>query len=253
MRRARRRATAIALAVAALAAAGCGTSSSQPTLVVSAAASLQTAFTDYAHHFAAADLQQSFAASDQLAAQIRQGARPDVFASADTALPDQLHRAGLVDRPRAFAGNRLVIAVPAGSDKVGSLADLERPGTSIVVGEPAVPVGAYTREVLGRLPASKRRAIVANIRSQEPDTTSVLAKVTEGAADAAFVYATDVKAVGGGVRAIRLPASLQPSVAYGVAVVKGSDHPVLAEQFVAGLVHGAGQRALQRAGFLPPP
>jgi molybdate transport system substrate-binding protein len=239
------------IAVAALAIAGCG-SSSRPTLVVSAAASLQAAFTDYAHHFGAAELRQSFAASDQLAAQIRQGARPDVFASADTALPGQLHRAGLVGRPRTFAGNRLVIAVPVGSDRVRSLADLERPGTSIVVGSPAVPVGAYAREVLGRLPAARRRAIVANIRSEEPDTTSVLAKLTEGAADAAFVYATDVKAAGG-VRAIRLPAALQPTVAYGVAVVAGSDHPALARRFVSGLIHGAGERALRSAGFLPPP
>lgn len=251
MRRARLSAVA-ALAVAVLAATGCG-SDSQPTLTVSAAASLQTAFTDYAHHFGAAELRQSFAASDQLAAQIRQGARPDVFASADTALPDQLHHAGLVERPRTFAGNRLVIAVPTGSDKVRSLADLERPGTSIVIGEPAVPVGAYTREVLGRLPPAKRGAILANVRSQEPDTTSVLAKVTEGAADAAFVYATDVKAAGAGVRAIPLPASLQPTVAYGVAVVKGSDHAALAQRFVAGLIEGAGERDLRKAGFLPPP
>jgi molybdate transport system substrate-binding protein len=251
VRRARLGAVA-AIAIAALAATGCG-SDSRPTLTVSAAASLQSAFTDYANHLGAADVRQSFAASDQLATQIRQGARPDVFASADTALPDQLHHSGLTDRPRTFAGNRLVIAVPAGSDEVRSLADLERPGTSIVIGEPAVPVGAYTREVLGRLPPAKRRAVLANVRSQEPDTTSVLAKVTEGAADAAFVYATDVEAAGAGVRAIRLPASLQPTVAYGVAVVKGSDHPALAQRFVAGLIHGAGERALRRAGFLPPP
>jgi molybdate transport system substrate-binding protein len=241
-----------AIAISALAPTGCG-SDSQATLTVSAAASLQSAFTDYADHFGAAEVRQSFAASDQLAAQIRQGARPDVFASADTALPDQLHHAGLTGRPRTFAGNRLVIAVPTGSEKVRSLADVERPGTAVVVGEPAVPVGAYTRQVLGRLPAAKRRAIVANIRSQEPDTTSVLAKVAEGAADAAFVYATDVEAAGGGVRAIRLPASLQPTVAYGVAVVRGLEHPGLARRFVAGLIHGAGERALRRAGFLPPP
>jgi molybdate transport system substrate-binding protein len=233
--------------------AACGGSSDKPTLTVSAATSLKSAMSAYAGDFKDATVRASFAGSDELAAQIRQGARPDVFASADTELPDQLHRDGLVGRPRVFAGNRLVIAVPGGSGGVGSLADLERPGVSIVIGDRTVPVGAYTRQVLARLPAARRQAILANVRSQEPDTTSVLAKVTEGAADAAFVYATDVEAAGGEVRAIPLPSVLQPTVAYGAAVVDGADHPALARRFVAGLIHGAGQRALRGAGFLPPP
>jgi molybdate transport system substrate-binding protein len=246
------RAAGVLLVIAALLAGGCG-GSSKPTLVVSAAASLQQAFEDYASHSPEAEVKQSFAASDELAAQIRQGARPDIFASADTALPDQLHREGLVGRPRTFAGNRLVIAVPAGPDRIRSITDLERPGTSIVIGAPSVPVGAYTRQVLSRLPSSSREAILTNVRSQEPDTTSVLGKLSEGAADAAFVYATDVEAAGKGVQAIRLPASLQPEVAYGVAIVDGSGQRALAGRFIAGLIHGAGQRALRRSGFLPPP
>ena len=36
----------------------------------------------------------SFAGSDELAAQIQQGAQPDVYAAANTKLPDQLHAEG---------------------------------------------------------------------------------------------------------------------------------------------------------------
>jgi molybdate transport system substrate-binding protein len=64
---------------------------------------------------------------------------------------------------------------------------------------------------------------------------------------------TDVKATHGKLRAISLPASLQPRVAYGVAVVTGAKHPAQAKAFIAGLLHGRGERELRAAGFLPPP
>ena len=38
----------------------------------------------------------SFAGSDELAAQIRQGVKPDVYAAANTKLPDALHEKGLL-------------------------------------------------------------------------------------------------------------------------------------------------------------
>src|SRR5439155_14649472 len=95
---------------------------SKPRLRVSAAASLKSAFTAYAAGFSQARTSMSFAASDQLAAQIRAGARPDVFAAANAKLPDALFADGLVRRPVAFARNRLVIAVPAGSTAIRSVA-----------------------------------------------------------------------------------------------------------------------------------
>ncbi len=236
-----------------LAAAGCGGSSSKPNLTVSAAASLTKAFTRYGAQFTQASARFSFGGSDQLAAQIQQGARPDIFASANTALPQLLYAKGLVSKPVVFAANRLVIAVPAGSTKIHSLADLAKPGVTIVIGSASVPVGAYTRKVLARLPAAEQRAILANVRSEESDVKGVVAKVTEKAADAGFVYVTDVAATAGAVQAIALPATLQPQVSYGIAVVKGAGHAAQAQAFIAGLLHGAGQRDLLAAGFLPPP
>jgi molybdate transport system substrate-binding protein len=248
---------AAAATVMALLAAGCGSSGSsgggKPELVVSAAASLKDAFTQYAQQFPDATVRASFAGSDELAAQIRQGVKPDVFASANTKLPDQLFQKGLVEKPVVFAGNRLVIAVPASGGKVRSLADLEKPGITIAMGSASVPVGTYTRKVLARLPKAAAAKLLANVRSNEPDVAGVVGKLTQGAVDAGFVYITDVDATDGKLRAIELPAGLQPQVAYGVAVVKGAKHRKQAQKFIDGLLSGAGQKALRAAGFEPPP
>jgi molybdate transport system substrate-binding protein len=247
-----------AIAAAALLAAGCGDGNSssasdkRPQLVVSAATSLKAAFTAYGREFGDAKVRFSFAGSDELAAQIQQGVKPDVFASANTSLPDQLHAKGLVGKPTVFAANRLVLAVPAGSAKVRTLDDLAKPGVTIAIGSPSVPVGAYTRKVLDGLGAARSKAILDNVRSNEPDVGGVVGKVTQGAVDAGFVYVTDARAAGGGVTAIDLPAGLQPRVAYGVAVVKGAAHARQARAFIDGLRRGAGRRALERAGFERP-
>jgi molybdate transport system substrate-binding protein len=252
-----RRLTAVALA--ALAIAGCGGGSGgsssgsggkQSTpLTVSAAASLKTALLKYHSHE-----RYSFAGSDILAAQIKGGARPDVYLAANTKLPDQLFKAGLLDKPVVFAGNRLVIAVPAsGHAKVKSIADLAKPGVTIAAGSATVPIGSYTRQVIARLPAAQAKKTLANIRSNEPDVSGVVGKLTQGAVDAGFVYATDVQAAGSKLTAIQLPASLQPRVAYAGAVVKGTKLHHKASSFIKGLLTGRGAAALMEAGFDPPP
>jgi molybdate transport system substrate-binding protein len=248
----RRFAAAASIVLIAAAMAGCG-GSDPGQLRVSAAASLKSAFENYAGSaFPDDEIQQSFAGSDQLAAQIEQGARPDVFASANTQYPQELYSKGLLERPVVFASNRLVLAVPANSD-IRSLADVAQSGVSVVIGDPHVPIGSYTREVLSRLPASESSAILSNVRSQEPDVSSIVGKLTQGAGDAGFVYITDVQAAGSSVRAIRLPQSLQPEVAYGIGVVKDTSNPDLARQFVEGLEPGGdGVQYLRQAGFLPP-
>ena len=107
--------------------------------------------------------------------------------------------------------------------------------------------------MLDRLPAAQRKAILDNVVSEEPEVTAVVGKLTQGAADAGFVYVTDAKAAGKELKTIRIPASLQPDVAYGVAIVKDAANPSLAKKFVAGLfAPGAGATDLREAGFLPP-
>ena len=244
------------LAAVAAIAAGCGSDDSTSTasagdeLVVSAASSLQPAFEDYAEA-AGFDAKQSFAGSDDLAAQIRQGVKPDVYAAANTSLPDDLYKDGLVEKPVVFASNTLVIAVPADSD-IDSIDDLTGDVT-LAIGDEGVPVGDYTREVLSRLPKDQSDAILDNVRSLEPDVAGIVGKLTQGAVDAGFVYITDVVATDGALEAIQLPKDLQPDVAYGAAVVDGAPNPQGAQDFIDGLLTGEGAQALKDAGFGPPP
>ena len=234
-----------------LALAGCGGDdsssgggSSQP-LVVSAAASLTDALTSCSKQFDAAQVRLSFAGSDELAAQIRQGVKPDVYAAANTKLPDQLAKEGLLDTPVTFATNELVIAVPKDSD-ISSLDDLAKPGVKLVIGSETVPVGTYTRTVLAKLPAAQEKQVMGNVKSNEPDVKGVIGKLTQGAADAGFVYRTDLV---DGLKAITLPPDLQPVVEYGAGVVMGAKNPDAAQQYLDGLTDGACADALQKAGF----
>jgi molybdate transport system substrate-binding protein len=246
--------------LAALAIAGCGDDSTvsgggdegPPQLTVSAAASLQQALTSCAPEFADGKVRLQFAGSDELAGQIRQGAPVDVFAAADTKLPDTLASEGKLETPVAFASNRLVLAVPAEGGGVASLEDTERDGVKLVIGAEGVPVGDYTRGVLEQLGEERSAAILANVRSNEPDVNGVVGKLAQGAADAGFVYVTDVQAAGGRLRAIDLPADLDASATYAAGVVSASEQPEAAEAFVDDLLAGACHDALVEAGFGEP-
>ncbi len=241
---------ATAAAAAVLALAGCG-GGDEPRLVVSAGSSMSEALTDCSAGFDGATVRLSFGGSDELAAQIRQGVKPDVYAAADTKIPEELHADGLLSAPVEFATNELALAVPAESD-ISGLADVVRPGTKVAIGSEAVPIGSYTRELLDRLPGDAGRSILANVRSNEPDVRGIVGKLTQGAADAGFVYVTDVEATSGKLEALRLPAAIEPDVTYAAGVVKGAQERELARRFVAGLTDGACADALAQAGFGAP-
>jgi molybdate transport system substrate-binding protein len=189
----------------------------------------------------------SFAGSDALAGQIRLGAPADVFASANTSLPNALYAQGLVEKPTVFTTNKLVLVVPT-SDPAGikTVFDLRRQGVKLVVGTPTVPVGSYTRTILKNLALT---SVLSNTVSQETDVRSILTKVSLGEADAGFVYVTDARTVAGKVTVIKLPTWAQPPVRYGIAVVKTTQDRASAVAFINKVLSKAGQAKLQAAGF----
>lgn len=190
----------------------------------------------------------SFAASNTLAQQIRQGAPADVFASADLETPQALHASGLCGRPSVFATNALVVALPESNPgKVRTALDLRRPGVKVVIAKTGTPIGGYTRTLLRKL--GVLRAVLANVVSQEPDVRSVLAKVALGEADAGIVYRTDARTVTRQVDTIRVPARVQPRIRYGICVVRASDDRAAAGVFVAKVLGNAGRARLAAAGF----
>ena len=212
-------------------------------LTVLAAASLTNVFPQIApkNHY-------SFGGSNMLAAQIQQGAPADVFASANTKLPEQLYEQGLVEKPVVFTRNELILIVPkANPAGIHSVFDLRKAGVKLVVGAVGVPVGDYTRVVLHNLGLDD---VLSNVVSNETDVREVLAKVALGEADAGFVYVTDARTVRGRVATIGIRWSAQPIVQYAVAVVKHSRHLAAARAFVHTLLGPAAQKKLLAAGFL---
>ena len=164
-----------------------------------------------------ADVRLSFAGSDELAAQIQQRAPVDVYAAANTKLPDQLHTtapraAGRVRHQRVRARRAEGLATSARSTISRSRAPRSRSA-------PSPCRSAPTRARRSpKLPPDEEKAILANVRSNEPDVKGIVGKLTQGAADAGFVYVTDVNAAAGDLKAIKLPPDLEPQVTYGAGV-----------------------------------
>jgi molybdate transport system substrate-binding protein len=191
-----------------------------------------------------------FGGSNTLAAQITQGAPADVFASANTTLPNQLFSKGLCSRPVVFTRNTLVVVVPkANPAKIRSVYNLTKPGVKLVIAGPGVPVGTYTLQILKNMNLSG--GVLQNVVSRETDVREVLAKVALGEADAGFVYSTDAKTVSGKVTVIKVPAWAQPKVRYGLCVVSTTANKAAAQAFVTRVLSKAGQAKLLRYGFLP--
>ena len=192
----------------------------------------------------------SFGGSNALATQITNGAPADVFASANTTLPAQLFAGGTVDKPVVFTRNTLVLIVPKSNPaNIKSIYDLTKPGIKIDVAAPAVPVGAYTLQVLDQM--GLRSQVTPNFVSQETDVRTVLSKVQLGQADAGFVYSTDAKTVPGDVTVIPVPAWAQPKVAYSMAIVSKSSNKAAAQAFIDKVLSPAGQATMLKYGFLP--
>ena len=190
----------------------------------------------------------SFAGSDQLALQIRQGAPADVFASASPKYTELLYRDGYVRKPVVFATNKLIVLVPRSNPaRITSVYDLRRPGLKVVIGDKTVPIGSYTRQILDALGITAD--VTKNVVSQETDVKGIVSKVALGEADAGFVYRTDAKPVAASTRSIALPAWAQPPIRYELAVVKASKDRAAAAAFIRQVRSKRGRALLAKAGF----
>jgi molybdate transport system substrate-binding protein len=218
---------------------------SQP-LTIYAAASLTDVFRAFDP-----DQRYSFAGSNALETQIRNGAPADIFASAAPLNTQRLFRQNLVGKPVTFTSNRLALIVPKSNPAgIRSVYDLRRKPVKLVIAGAAVPVGGYTRTVLRKMGLS---SVLSKVVSQETDVRAVTGKVALGQADAGFVYVTDARAVADRVTVIRIPAWAQPRVRYEIAVVSSSSKKAAAQAWIKTLLSARGQAALKEYGFLPVP
>jgi molybdate transport system substrate-binding protein len=190
----------------------------------------------------------SFAGSDQLALQIRQGAPADVYAAASPKYTELLYRDGFLQKPVVFATNKLILLVPKSNPaSIRTVYDLRRDGVKLVIGDSTVPIGTYTRQILDTLGITSD--VLKNVVSQETDVKGIVTKVALGEADAGLVYRTDAKPVASRTRTIALPDWAQPAIRYELAVVKTSSHLSAARAFVKQVVSKRGRALLAKAGF----
>lgn len=237
-----RRGAGAALAAAALLLAGCGGAAEEAPLTVFAAASLTETLRELAP-----EARANVGGSDELATQLREGARADVFLSASARYTQELFREGIVERPVEFATNRIVLIVPADNPaEIARVEDAARPGTRVVLGGEGVPAGDYARRTLAAL---RLDAVLEQVVSHEKDVKGVVGKVALGEADAGFVYATDALAAADRVRTLELPAQEAVAIRYEAAVVTESERQDDAERLVGLLLAPEGRALLRRAGF----
>jgi molybdate transport system substrate-binding protein len=233
---------------------GCGSDSGQSGQVVNvyAAASLKDAFTALAGQYQkgnpGSSVQFNFAGSSSLVTQLTQGAKADVFASADTNNMSNAVKAGLVaGAPVNFASNTLVIVTRPGNPKqLNSFGDLARPGLNVVVCAHQVPCGTATQKI------EKLTGVQLKPVSEEASVTDVLNKVTSGEADAGLVYQTDARSAGDKVAKVDFPQSAQAVNVYPIAVLKSAANTAAAQRFVDLVTGDAGRQTLAQFGFVKP-
>jgi molybdate transport system substrate-binding protein len=260
----KRLASMLLLSLTAVPALGAQTSAAPREITVYAAASLTDAFSELGKLMEQDSLptrvRYNFAGSQQLAVQLEQGAKADVFASADQRWMDYVRERHLTAGPsKIFAHNRLVVILPKSNPgHVRELQDLARRGVKLVVGAEAVPVGKYTREMFRRLerrpgfPPAYRDSVLANVVSQEENVKSVVAKVQLGEADAGVVYRSDVTPrVAPSVTVLEIPDDANVLASYPIAVLTGSADSLAARAFLALLLGPEGRRVLARHGLTP--
>lgn len=246
----------LAAVVALAATTGCTSSGASgtpaaSTITVFAAASLNGSFTSLAEQFEAARpgtrVVFSFGASSTLATQILQGAPADVFASASTKNMDDVVAAGAAGDSTVFARNALMIAVPAANPAgITGLDDLAEATVKVALCQAAVPCGVLADKVL-----ANAKVEVTPV-TREADVKAVLTKVSLGEVDAGLVYVTDVKAAGDKVKGIEIPAAVNASTSYPIAVLTTSGNKATARAFTDFVLSDAGASVLTAAGFAKP-
>ena len=234
------------------------------TLTVYAATSLTDAFKEIGQQFQAANpgatVEFNFAGSQDLVTQIEQGAKADVFASADLKNMEALNRKGLVgSTPQVFARNHLVVIIPKDNQAgIKTLQDLAKADIKLDLADKSVPVGNYTLQMLDKLSADAtygagfKDAVLKNVVSQENNVKAVVSKVSLGEADAGVVYSTDAQTAATQVTTIEVPDQFNVIAMYPIAQVKGAPNASLADKWIAFVLSPQGQAILNKYGFIPP-
>lgn len=238
-------------------------------LVVFAAASMTETLnqikTDYEAQHKDVTLTYNFDSSGTLKTQIQEGATCDVFISAaqkqmdqldaskdETANPEKLNFINS-DSRMDLLENKVVLVVPENNPKnINSFDDLKNKLESgdvlMAMGNSDVPVGQYTQKILQYLGLDEKALADAGEITYGSNVKEVTTQVSEGSADCGIVYYTD--AYSAGLKVVgEATEEMCGKTIYPAAVMKNSEHPEQAQEFLAYLSSDAAAKVFEKVGF----
>lgn len=243
--------------------------SEKAELVVFAAASMTETLnqikTDYEAQHKDITLTYNFDSSGTLKTQIQEGATCDVFISAaqkqmdqldaskdNTANPEQLDFINS-DSRMDLLENKVVLVVPENNPKnINSFDDLksklESGDVLLAMGNSDVPVGQYTQKILQYWGLDEKALADAGEITYGSNVKEVTTQVSEGSADCGVVYYTD--AYSAGLKIVgEATEEMCGKTIYPAAVMKNSEHPEQAQEFLAYLSSDAAAKVFEKVGF----
>lgn len=243
--------------------------SEKTELVVFAAASMTETLnqikTDYEAQHKDITLTYNFDSSGTLKTQIQEGAICDVFISAaqkqmdqldaskdNTANPEQLDFINS-DSRMDLLENKVVLVVPENNpENINSFDDLksklESGDVLLAMGNSDVPVGQYTQKILQYWGLDEKALADAGEITYGSNVKEVTTQVSEGSADCGVVYYTD--AYSAGLKIVgEATEEMCGKTIYPAAVMKNSEHPEQAQEFLAYLSGDAAAKVFEKVGF----
>lgn len=243
--------------------------SEKTELVVFAAASMTETLnqikTDYEAQHKDITLTYNFDSSGTLKTQIQEGATCDVFISAaqkqmdqldaskdNTANPEQLDFINS-DSRMDLLENKVVLVVPENNPKnINSFDDLksklESGDVLLAMGNSDVPVGQYTQKILQYWGLDEKALADAGEITYGSNVKEVTTQVSEGSVDCGVVYYTD--AYSAGLKIVgEATEEMCGKTIYPAAVMKNSEHPEQAQEFLAYLSSDAAAKVFEKVGF----
>ncbi len=199
----------------------------------------------------------TFAGTQILRTQLEQGAKADIFLSADIVHIEAVKEQGLIDEFFPVSKGHEVIVVPKGNPaEIQGLEDLGSKKVKLVIGVDNVPIGAYTREIFNNAKAGYGedfpQRVLDNVVSFETSTKQVLQKVGLGEAQAGIVYRTDVTPdFQQKVDIVEIPKEYNVQATNYIAVTNVSPNPEWAQKFLDFSLSDEGQEIFLQHGYDP--
>ena len=226
-------------------------------IVISAAASLKQVMAEikplYREQYPHVAIIYNFAASGTLQRQIEQGAPVDIFISADRAKIKSLQQQDLLasDTISSLLQNRIVLITEQNNNlAINSFTDLTTAEIdTIALGEPlSVPAGKYAQEVLNYFQVAEQ---IKDKVVYGKDVRQVLNYVATGNADVGLVYLTDAEVGSNRVKIIAIaPTQAHSTIDYAIAVIRDSNNPQAAREFIQFLKTDRVRDIFTKYGFI---